>query len=373
MNPYNKWLESCKFPSYAAMYDWMEFIAQFKMGMRELPFPLSALEQPGIIPCPEILSFLDRCMKAANCDNSEAKVIELIEYLKDNPPKVSFENPKFKEKYTKDEKDLMQHILHDGLELPGSRHNLFGHLQSFSSFFIDMFFGNYTEFIDHVNSLTKADLQKELNRREGYCQLSPLFASIIGFKLVDMEKKLHFTSKEVKEFRSMYSGCNENKHVEITNKLVQLGADVKAHDIFGFTPLHYAVLSRNEGMVTVLLKNGANLNAESGDGFRPLTSLICAGHVVTLRLIDILLQYNAKVIDKKDIEEIRNKVQINGSRELAVRVREAHPREKNRCEKCTGPAEKKCAACNLVFYCTPACQKGDWKFHKVTCKKVRAK
>jgi hypothetical protein len=33
----------------------------------------------------------------------------------------------------------------------------------------------------------------------------------------------------------MYSLQNENKHLKILKKLIKLGADVKAHDIYGFT------------------------------------------------------------------------------------------------------------------------------------------
>ena len=54
---------------------------------------------------------------------------------------------------------------------------------------------------------------------------------------------------------------------------------------------------------------------------------------------------------------------------VAVRVREAMPRADNECEKCEGNAIKRCSGCRLVYYCSTACQKQDWKFHKVTCQK----
>ena len=37
------------------------------------------------------------------------------------------------------------------------------------------------------------------------------------------------------------------------------------------------------------------------------------------------------------------------------------------CETCAVPAQKKCTGCELVFYCSKACQKEDWKEHKVFC------
>eukprot|EP00048_Salpingoeca_helianthica_P002849 m.61399 g.61399 ORF g.61399 m.61399 type:complete len:309 (+) comp12345_c0_seq1:427-1353(+) len=37
------------------------------------------------------------------------------------------------------------------------------------------------------------------------------------------------------------------------------------------------------------------------------------------------------------------------------------------CNKCSAPAELKCARCHRVFYCGAACQKVDWPAHKPTC------
>jgi hypothetical protein len=168
---------------------------------------------------------------------------------------------------------LIEHIFSQGIDLPGSRHNPFGHLQYFSSFFIDMYFGNFTEFKDFIKTLSKEELDLAMKKREGYFQYSPIFAPIVGLKMVDIERHPYFTSQQVQEIRTMYSGCNEHKHLEIMMKLIRLGADVNAHDINGFTPLHYAVENRNVGMVTVLLKYGANPNSESRIGWRPLYHL----------------------------------------------------------------------------------------------------
>ena len=371
MNCYEPFLRIWSFSSFQEFYSKLESIARNRMGLDGLPFPLSALEHPpSVILNKKIMDFIVKCSKVATGNNSDDDVIKLIKYLKENPPEESYENPKLSDsKPNQDEMNLIGQIFFRGIDLPGSIHNPFGHLQYFSSFFIDMFFGNFTEFNDRIKSLSKDALDKAMKKREGYCQQSPIFAPILGLNMVDIESRSWFTSEQVREIRTMYSGCNEHKHLKILKKLIRLGADVNAHDIYGFTPLHYAVLHRNEGMVTVLLKHGANPNSESRNGWRPLYHLIKAYLVFGLKIIDILIQYNARLTDKREINKLRTSVETHGTKDLAIKVREAHPREKEECENCTKPTTKQCGACGKVYYCTPACQKQDWKFHKITCQR----
>ena len=68
---------------------------------------------------------------------------------------------------------------------------------------------------------------------------------------------------------------------------------------------------------------------------------------------------------------IRSWMEKYYSLEYAVKIRELFPKKNNVCERtaCEISTMKKCGACGFVVYCTPACQKLDWKFHKPTCKK----
>ena len=376
----NQWLLTFKCNSYRELYQVLKNIARDKMEMDRLPFPLSALEYPEETINTDIQAFILDCfIKLGDNGDTQAKVIKLIEYLKKNPPKPSFKNPKLSGgKCTQDEFDLMNYVYIFGLELPGSKNNPFGHLQSFSSFFIDMFFGNYTEFKGYINGTSTSsskDLHKVLEKREGYCQYSPLFAPILGLKMVNFKENVHFTSKERKEIKIMYNGNNEHKHLEILEELLELGADPNAHDIFGYTPLHFAIKHLNEGMVNALLSHGANPNSEARDGLRPLSglALLTLGFPIIMRIIHSLIQHNSKLTNKEEINVLRTLVQTYGSKDLAVRVREAMPRDENECELCVQFSTKRCSGCALVFYCTAACQKLDWKFHKVTCNKNKRK
>ena len=384
-HPYGNWFPLFNCSTIKAVYSKLEIIVKVKMGLDKVPFPLSALDHPpGSIPDIEINNFIMSCFKAAIGNVCDTRAIKLIEYLQDNPPKISFENPKIPTgEITQIERNLIEHIFWFGIDLPGSKHNPYGKPGYFSNFFIDMFFGNYTEFMGHIKTLTKKELATALVTREGYCQYSPIFAPILGLKMVFLGLNPIFTNEEKKEIRSMYCGQNENKHIDIMKKLIELGAEVNANDIYGYTPLHYPMISVCQTLtpftesvfeiaIKLLLENGANPNAESRDGQRPLDFVRQATMPPELRVVDTLLQYNARLIEKFRVNDLRASVEDNGSKNLALRVREAMPRDQGECEKCQKASEKKCAACGEVFYCTPACQKVDWKFHKVACKKIKS-
>ena len=63
--------------------------------------------------------------------------------------------------------------------------------------------------------------------------------------------------------RSLFHGQNEDMHLEILEKLLELGADPNAYDIHGNTPLHHAMIQAQRRMTRVLLKHGANPNIDN--------------------------------------------------------------------------------------------------------------
>ena len=157
MNSYQPFLRVWNCSSFQELYLKLKFVAKNRMGLHGVPFPLSYLEHPpGNNICPEILEFIVKCNKIVRGDNSDDDAIKLIKYLEDNPPEESYEDPRLSDSQpTEDEVNLIEQIFFKGIDLPGSKHNPFGHLQYFSSFFIDMFFGNFTEFNDCIKTLSK--------------------------------------------------------------------------------------------------------------------------------------------------------------------------------------------------------------------------
>ena len=372
INPYNTFLPSFSCSTLKELYSKLEIIAREKRGLKQLPFHLYDIEIPQRF-CSNNFDFITECKKLLNKDNSSDHAKKLIIDLKNKSPKESYKNPKLeKRKYSMDENNLMVHIFNYGIDLPGSKYNLTGNMQYFSEFFIDMFFGNYTEFMEHVESKTIKKLKTVLNQREGYCQYSPIFPPILGLKMMDIENKLYFTSKEKLEIRQLYNRNNENRHADILAKLFSLGADPNAHDIFGYTALHYATIAQHnrEDIMNLLLASKADPNLENRCGERPLAILRKARLKKDLRCVEILIDNGAKLVDKVHIQELRSAVEDNGCSELIFKVREALPRGEQECERCGRFAEDKCVVCGSIYYCSSECTELDWKFHSPLEKKI---
>ena len=117
---------------------------------------------------------------------SAYKADKLVKDLKKNPPKESFENPVVQQCSSFKEYMAMTNLIAD-LDLPGSQYNPFGMI-NYNDLFFCMFFGNYSEFNEHIKKLSKHELKKFLNTREGYPQFSPVFAPIIGRRMIHIEE-----------------------------------------------------------------------------------------------------------------------------------------------------------------------------------------
>ena len=204
-----------------------------------LPFSLSALKKEIEFNGEQNSCEIVNSFKKLNDHNFlELEVRKLINFLKSGAPKKSFKNPILNTNRViiANEISLQDHVFMFGIDLPGSRYNPLG-MGYFSDFFMDMFFGNFTEFMEHVNKLSSISLKKAMKRREGFCRFNPLFAPIEG--MLRMNDSPNLSARETEEFKLMFCGANENKHLEILEKLLIFGADPNAHDIYGYTPLHH--------------------------------------------------------------------------------------------------------------------------------------
>ena len=315
---------------------------------------------------------------------------KFIKKLRENPPSIRYENPYiFRRSYFRNcqcldrdfnevcqcpefERRLMNLI--QEIDLPGSKFNPAGNGSYYSELFYHMFFGNYSDFNDHIMKLSKPELEKTLRAREGYPQFSPVFAPIIGRRMlfVDELPWRLLTDTNIKDIRMIWNGENENAHFMILEKLLQLGADVNAHDLSGNTALDYACLyPGGEGAISILLKYGADPNLKfqyRSTLYQSINSLADISH---WRALNLLLDGGAKPRNYEEASEMRYFAEEGGYVPyLVAKVRELCPRKKDVCERtdCNDEAVKKCGACKSVVYCSPGCQKNDWKFHKPTCK-----
>ena len=313
-----------------------------------------------------------------------SKIEILNKHLKQHPPRVSFKDPdiflvKYYENLTGVKKDIFVKRLmtkcSPNIDLPGSKYNPIGQ-GYYSDLFINMFFGNYSDFIQHIEKLSKQELKRTLAAREGYPQFSPVFAPVIGRRMIYIEQLPWLTKQNVKDIRTVWNGKNENDHYKILEKLLQLGADVNAHDITGNTALDYASMYPDcDQVVPILIKYGADPNR------RELESTL---HLYVNELMDkpdywsvlnFLLDSKAKPDSYGDGLHVRTIMEtvFSSAKNLIAKAREMIPKEDNDCERtlCDKSAVKKCSACSSVVYCTQACQKLDWKFHRLTCIKRR--
>lgn len=121
--------------------------------------------------------------------------------------------------------------------------------------------------------------------------INKFFNSISG-NGIDKRNKLG----ETKLYRAVRSG-----NVKEVKRLLRDGADPDIADSHGLTPLHQAAYWGETEITALLLKAGANVNAENnGKGWTPLHSAAVSGGMVSRRdVIELLVDAGAKA-DTKD-------------------------------------------------------------------------
>lgn len=64
--------------------------------------------------------------------------------------------------------------------------------------------------------------------------------------------------------------ASAKNHIEVVRILLAAGADSRAQQTGGWSPLHYALLNKNEDMATLILGRDPDINASTKAGLRPL-------------------------------------------------------------------------------------------------------
>ncbi len=96
--------------------------------------------------------------------------------------------------------------------------------------------------------------------------------------LVQRQGAAAVLSSEVKNRYALLPWMAANGHEAIVGLLVEEGADLKAKDAYGYTPLHLASWRGNEATVRWLLKRGANFEAQDATNYTPLYMAVRNGH-----------------------------------------------------------------------------------------------
>ncbi len=142
-----------------------------------------------------------------------------------------------------------------------------------------------------------------MRAREGFPQISPVFAPIIGRRMMYIEQSPILTRANKKEIRELWNGENEDAHYKILRKLLKLGAGVNAHDIGGNTALDYASMYPDcDRAVPILLHYGADPNLGKYEFQSTLQIYVerLSDKPQYWSVLDLLLNSNAK---PKDYDE----------------------------------------------------------------------
>lgn len=87
--------------------------------------------------------------------------------------------------------------------------------------------------------------------------------------------------------------CYSEPKVELVKFYIDNGVDVNAQDIYGMTPLHYALRGKNIDAAIALLKAGANPNLPNERGITPLSYI--NGFPERLDLLQLMLDNGGDV------------------------------------------------------------------------------
>jgi len=250
-----------------------------------------------------------------------------------------------------------------------------------------LYCGDFKTMVKFLNKLEKDQVSKVLERRESLYCTSAVFHVVIGAMHMLGDNK-HLEDGRV-AVQKVLKDKIKNDHAKVLQKLLGLGARPDARDVAGYTPLHHCVSvfgnSKTHEMAGILIKAGADINAQNRYGWTPLFESVRAIQPVC---VSFLLKHGAdphvKEHDKgftpvtlaanlprPDVEQI---MQLFGkvNKSVCKTVRTTQCPEVGKCCVCGKAKSQRCTGCYIVWYCGAECQKEDWAKHKANCKQTRA-
>jgi len=240
----------------------------------------------------------------------------------------------------------------------------------------DIYKGDYNKFIDHFESLSPDEIKKKLDLRESLMRYSAIFHVVKGAK-VDHPQTAADAERVSKG------------HVKILTKILELGGRVNIQDISGNSPLHICadevhgerfVNKTTLVMARMLLEHGADPNIRNRLGRNPLMSCMYPNGVKYASVLvefggDPTLKCNSGMFAQSisHIYPELDAIYTAADKQKVKTARKAskETNELKKCLVCKSPANKRCSACYLVWYCGAECQRGDWSNHKSACKARR--
>ena len=150
--------------------------------------------------------------------------------------------------------------------------------------------GDYEAVMSFIDMVKEEEVSKLLEARETLLNVSAVFHVIIGARTLCGKNPL-FRDIQLAASRMMEV---KNEHQQILTKLLELGANIHAKDIAGYTPLHHCLTSYSNpttmSMARQLLKAGADPNLQNRFGCTPLFEPVMAANLDAVKL---LLEFGA--------------------------------------------------------------------------------
>jgi len=245
--------------------------------------------------------------------------------------------------------------------------------------------GDYQAVMQVIEGLKKPEIRNMLEVRESLLNVSAVFHVIIGARTLCGKNPL-FRDIQLAAHRMMEI---KNEHQKILSKLLELGANIHAKDIAGYTPLHHCLTAYSNpttlSMAKQLLVAGADPNLQNRFGCTALFEPVMAANLEAVQLLlefgcdpdikeydaGISCRYTATFLpkiselfsraDKKNVKKARASAKVDAGGSLRL------------CKVCgVDDDNKRCTGCYLVWYCGQKCQGEDWSAHKPTCKETKA-
>jgi len=244
--------------------------------------------------------------------------------------------------------------------------------------------GDYEAVMGFIQEVKEDEVSQLLEVRESLLNVSAVFHVIIGARTLCGKNPL-FRDIQLAASRMMEV---KNEHQQILTKLLELGANIHAKDVAGYTPLHHCLTSYSNpttmSMARQLLKAGADPNLQNRFGCTPLFEPVMAANLDAVKLLlefgadpdikendaGISCRYTATFLPK--ISELFCQADKRKAKKVRANAKDEAGGSLRLCKVCgVDDDNKRCTGCYMVWYCGEKCQHGDWANHKEECKVTR--
>lgn len=262
--------------------------------------------------------------------------------------------------------------------------------------------GDYQAVMQFIDKLEMHEISNLLEVRESLLNVSAVFHVIIGAMTLCGKNPL-FRDIQISATRMMEV---KNEHEKILSKLLELGANIDAKDVAGYTPLHHCLTSYSNqvtlSMAKRLLVAGADPNLQNRFGCTALWEPVMAANLEAVMLLlefgadpdikeydaGISCRYTATFLPKvvnSDIYELDfiqiifqisklfSQVDKRSAKKTRAKAKVEAGGSLRLCKVCgVDNDNKRSTGCYMVWYCGQKCQAEDWSAHKHGCKETKA-